>query len=142
MQYAPLSVEQFQLCQSSEAANHGFVPAHLPCSRFPLSTDRRRLGTAGSDQVDIDTIGTAILMARDKGYATADEEFGLGLMGVSAPVRDHTGRIVAAINVSATRSQIGGRINEIGAVVEAAADDLSEALGFVIAPLRRVTGPA
>ncbi|MEI6231372.1 MAG: IclR family transcriptional regulator C-terminal domain-containing protein [Actinomycetes bacterium] len=46
-------------------------------------------------------------MARDKGYATADEEFGLGLMGVSAPVRDHTGRIVAAINVNATRSQIG-----------------------------------
>ncbi len=107
LQYAPLSVEQFQLCQSNEAANHGFVPAHLPCSRFPLSTDRRRLGTAGSDQVDIDTIGTAILMARDKGYATADEEFGLGLMGVSAPVRDHTGRIVAAINVNATRSQIG-----------------------------------
>jgi hypothetical protein len=27
-------------------------------------------------------------------------------------------------------------------VVEAAADDLSEALGFVVAPLRRITGPA
>jgi DNA-binding IclR family transcriptional regulator len=91
---------------------------------------------------DIEPMWTGILDTRERGYAVADEEHGQGVVGVSAPVRDHTGRIVAAINVSAPRARVGARVDEVGSVVEAAADDLSEALGFVIAPLRRITGPA
>jgi DNA-binding IclR family transcriptional regulator len=91
---------------------------------------------------DVDPMWRGILDTRVRGYAVADEENGLGVIGVSAPVRDHTGRIVAALNVSAPRTRIGGRVDEVGSAVEAAADDLSEALGFVIAPLRRITGPA
>lgn len=91
---------------------------------------------------DIEPMWRGILDTREHGYAVADEENGLGVIGVSAPVRDHTGRIVAAVNVSAPRARIGERVSEVGAAVEAAADDLSEALGFVIAPLRRITGPA
>jgi DNA-binding IclR family transcriptional regulator len=105
-------------------------------------TDASEVDVAPAEPVDIDTVWQAIVAAREQGYATTDEEFGLGLMGVSAPVRDHTGRIVAAINVSASRARIGTRIREVGHTVETAADDLSEALGFVVAPLRRVTGPA
>jgi DNA-binding IclR family transcriptional regulator len=91
---------------------------------------------------DVEPMWRGILDTRERGYAVADEEHGLGVIGVSAPVRDHTGRIVAALNVSAPRARIGDRIDEVGSVVEAAADDLSEALGFVVAPLRRITGPA
>lgn len=110
--------------------------------------ERRFLGVASEwlgekyEVHDVEPMWQGVLDTRDRGYAVADEENGRGVMGVSAPVRDHTGRIVAAVNVSAPQTRIGHRIDEVGATAEAAADDLSEALGFVVAPLRRITGPA
>jgi IclR family pca regulon transcriptional regulator len=38
---------------------------------------------------------------RSRGYAVNDEELAPGLRAVAAPVRDHTGQIVAAVNISA-----------------------------------------
>lgn len=38
---------------------------------------------------------------RAQGYAVNDEELAAGLRSLAAPVRDHSGRIVAAINISA-----------------------------------------
>ena len=45
---------------------------------------------------------------REQGYAIVDQELETGLRSIAAPVRDRTGRVVAAVNVSvhATRSSI------------------------------------
>jgi IclR family transcriptional regulator, KDG regulon repressor len=59
-----------------------------------------------------------------------DEEFEAGLVGVAAPVRDFRGRIVAALNVSAPRFRLGRRLDAAGREVRAAADALSERLGW------------
>ncbi len=70
-----------------------------------------------------------ISRARRVGYAVADEESEPGLVAVAAPVRDFTGRVIAAINVSAPRFRLGSRLHPTGELVRAAADRLSDALG-------------
>lgn len=56
-------------------------------------------------------------VVRSQGYAIVDEEFELGLVGASAPIRDATGRIVAVINVSAPKTRIGAHLHQVGEIV-------------------------
>lgn len=78
---------------------------------------------------DVAELEWRIDRARRIGYAVADEESETGLVAVAAPVRDFTGRVVAAINVSAPKFRLGGRLHPTGELVRAAAEQLSEALG-------------
>ena len=48
------------------------------------------------------------------GYAMVREEFEAGLVGVSAPVRDFRGRVVAALNVSAPKERLDDRLSSTG----------------------------
>jgi IclR family KDG regulon transcriptional repressor len=66
--------------------------------------------------------------SRERGYAIADEEMEPGLVAAAAPVRDASGRIVAALNVSGPKFRLGDRLDEAGAALVAAAADLSAAL--------------
>ena len=65
---------------------------------------------------------------RRSGYATVDEEFELGVVGCSAPVRDFNGRIVAAINITAPKGRLGGRLDKAGRFVAKSAKSLTERL--------------
>ncbi|RZQ60826.1 IclR family transcriptional regulator [Amycolatopsis suaedae] len=66
--------------------------------------------------------------ARKLGYALADEELEAGLVGAAAPVRDFSGAIVGAVNVSAPRYRTGRRLPAIGRAVMVAAQQLTERL--------------
>jgi DNA-binding IclR family transcriptional regulator len=70
-------------------------------------------------------------ISRRRGFAVVDEEFEPGLMAIAAPVRDFRGLVCASINVSAPRFRLSqlGRADEVGAVIAAAADELSGLLG-------------
>jgi IclR family pca regulon transcriptional regulator len=70
---------------------------------------------------------------RAQGYAISDEELAIGLRGVSAPIRDHTGKAVAAINVSGPVSTLNrDRLEQqIKPAVIDAAHQISLALGYV-----------
>lgn len=83
---------------------------------------------------DLATLTAELERIRSRGFATLDEELELGVVGASAPVRDFTGRIVAAINVSAPKSRIGQRLDALGRFVAKAAADLSAQLGAPAAP--------
>jgi len=50
---------------------------------------------------DPERIAAAVAMARRDGYALVDEELEIGLRSIAVPLRDRSGAIVAAINVSA-----------------------------------------
>lgn len=71
-----------------------------------------------------------IAEVRRRGYAVVDEEFELGVVGVSAPVYDFKGRIVAAINVSAPKQRFGQHLEQAGVLAAKAALEFSAALGF------------
>ncbi len=76
---------------------------------------------------------------RKTGYSTSDEEFEIGVVAASAPVRDHTDRIVAALNISAPKARVGLHLERLGVYVARSADRLSQRLG---APPRSEDGSA
>lgn len=82
---------------------------------------------------DFDSLLVEIDSIKKLGYARLDEELETGVVGASAPVRDFTGSVIAAINVSAPKARMSHRLDELGAFVAHAAADLSTQLG---APLR------
>lgn len=78
---------------------------------------------------DLQSLLVELERIREQGYALSDEELEFGVVAASAPVRDLTGRVVAAINVSAPKARIGHRLDALGAFVGRAARDLSRRLG-------------
>jgi DNA-binding IclR family transcriptional regulator len=78
---------------------------------------------------DIDTLWAEVQRAKVSGYAVVEEEFADAWVGASAAVRDHTGRIVAAINVSAQQASWPQGLAEMGRMTVAAAAELSRSLG-------------
>lgn len=68
---------------------------------------------------------------RARGYAVDREERESGVRCVAAPVRDATGRVVAALSVSAPASRLPHRrIPQVAALVVSAAQRISRHLGF------------
>jgi IclR family KDG regulon transcriptional repressor len=83
---------------------------------------------------NIEELEESIALARERGYALVDEEFEFGLVGAAAPVRDFKGRLVAALNVSAPKFRLGGRLESAGREVKKGADELSALLGWSAHP--------
>lgn len=79
---------------------------------------------------DLDSLRSEIAHIRSRGYALLDEELELGVVGASAPVRDYSGRIIAALNVSAPKIRITERLESLARYVSAAAMELSGQLGY------------
>ncbi len=77
---------------------------------------------------DVAELYRRIRATRARGFATVDEEFEPGLVGAAAPVRDFSGRIMAAVNVSGPKFRLGKRIGAAGEAVRDAAQMLSEGL--------------
>lgn len=80
---------------------------------------------------DLKSLRSELERIRTTGYALLDEELELGVVGASAPVRDHTGRIVAALNVSAPKTRIGDRLESLARFVASSAHELSAAIGYI-----------
>jgi len=97
-------------------------------SRLPAyCTSMGRVLLAGLDDLDLDlylqrviavahtekTVTRAdelrqlLLRARSEGFAIVDQELEIGLRSIAVPVRDATGRVVAALNVSTHASRVG-----------------------------------
>jgi DNA-binding IclR family transcriptional regulator len=69
---------------------------------------------------------------RAKGYAIDDEEIEVGLRCVAAPIRNHSGRVIAAISVAAPVQRMTKKNAQATATaVVAAADAISRRLGYL-----------
>jgi DNA-binding IclR family transcriptional regulator len=69
---------------------------------------------------------------RERGYAAAIGEIEEGLNAVAAPIRDHSGAVVAAISVSGPAYRVTpDRIDPLGRLTIAAARAISARLGYV-----------
>jgi len=68
---------------------------------------------------------------RQRGYVLGEGFFETNISTIAAPVRDHTGGIVAALGVTVTSGHIDeGRVEELVKAVRAAADELSALLNY------------
>lgn len=72
---------------------------------------------------------------RELGYAIDDEESAVGLRCVGCPIRDESGRVVAAVSLSSPVQRLTRQeADDLAPVLAAAADEISRGLGW--------TGPA
>ena len=93
-------------------------------SRAPLRAMTPRTMT------DPDALLDHVAAVADQGYAIDDQEMEEDLVCVAAPVRDHTGRVAAALSVSGHRSRVTGeRRTLVIQGVLAATSRVSAALG-------------
>ncbi|MEQ8834367.1 MAG: IclR family transcriptional regulator [Miltoncostaeaceae bacterium] len=80
--------------------------------------------------VDEATLDHELVRIRERGYAIDNEEYDEGLRCIGAPVRDHTGRVVAALGIGGPVTRITpARVEELATLVMAAASGLSRRLG-------------
>jgi IclR family KDG regulon transcriptional repressor len=69
-------------------------------------------------------------LIRRRGYAVDNEEYDEGLRCIGAPVRDHSGHVVAALGIGGPVTRITPeRVEEMGGLVMTAARGLSRRLG-------------
>jgi DNA-binding IclR family transcriptional regulator len=132
----------------SAVAAHNWVgeltPLHATSSGKVLlaymTPDERRevLGASGLDRLTPHTITSQreldaqIDAAARDGYASSIEELEEGLNAVAAPVRDHTGRVIAALSVSGPVYRFTEeRLREVVPDVAAAADSISHRMGHL-----------
>ena len=66
---------------------------------------------------------------RERGYAVEREELLAGVGGIAAPVADHTGTVIAALGVEGPATAVDGGGDQLGALIKAAAAELSVVLG-------------
>jgi len=80
--------------------------------------------------VDPDALDLELSRIRERGYAVDNEEYDEGLRCIGAPVRDHTGRVVAALGIGGPVTRITpARVESLSTLVMAAAAGLSRRLG-------------
>ncbi|WP_344440419.1 IclR family transcriptional regulator [Kitasatospora nipponensis] len=81
---------------------------------------------------DAATLRTQLEQAVADGFACCVEELEPGLNAVAAPVRAHSGQVVAAISASGPSFRLTERrIPEVAAAVRAAAEEVSARLGYL-----------
>ncbi|MCI0392362.1 MAG: IclR family transcriptional regulator [Acidobacteria bacterium] len=85
-------------------------------------------------------------LIRQRGYAIDNEEFEEGLRCVGAPVRDYSGKIVAALGIAGPAFRLTeGRTPKVSQAVLGAAKHLSEELGYRALPTKnegaKITAP-
>jgi DNA-binding IclR family transcriptional regulator len=65
---------------------------------------------------------------RQQGFSVVDEEFEIGVVGCSAPIRDASGRIVAALNIGAPKARLESKLDQAARLTRKVAKELSETL--------------
>jgi len=84
------------------------------------------------------SLGTALARIGKQGFALDDEECSLGLRCVAAPILNHLGSVVAALSVSGPSQRLPGQLlPSLAGSVRAAAQDISQRLGFPIGSPKR-----
>jgi IclR family KDG regulon transcriptional repressor len=115
-------------CTSQGKAILAFSP---PTQLDTLLSGYRFASCTPNTITDSSRLCTELARVRRRGYALDNEEFELGLRCIAAPVRDHTGEVIAAISIAGPAFRIGGQqIPNLSRTVMAAAARLSASLGY------------
>jgi DNA-binding IclR family transcriptional regulator len=134
-------VEARRALRIPSAMGRGY-PAHATSLGKVLLSDlgenevREILGTHGmasytrTTTTDVTPLLAELADIRERGFAVDDEEYDEGLRCVGAPIRDHTGRVVAALGIGGPVTRVTPeRVDDLARLVIDAADGLSRRLG-------------
>ena len=99
------------------------IDSYIACT--PLKAFTRKTLTTGSE------LKANLRQIAFQGYAIDDQEREEGVRCVAAPVRDHSGEVVAAISIAGPSMRVSKeRIAELAGHVLGAATEISAALGY------------
>ena len=116
----------------AHATNLGKVLlADLPRERVEEIVAERGLAAYTPNTItDLDQLEGELDRIRALGYAVNNEEYDEGLRCIGAPVRDHSGHVVAALGIGGPVTRITpDRVDELAELVMTAARGLSRRLG-------------
>jgi len=107
--------------------------AELPAAELDSVLDTDKMVRFTSNTItDPDTLKLHLASVRERGYAIDDEEHEDGIRCIAAAIKDHAGRVVAAISVSGPTFRITReKADAIGRLVGDAARRLSASSGYV-----------
>jgi len=80
--------------------------------------------------VDPDRLRAELRQIRDRGYAVDDEETEEGLVCIAAPLRDHSGQVIAAVSVGGPATRLRQDLETVAGEVIRSAAALSRASGW------------
>ncbi|MEU3523770.1 IclR family transcriptional regulator C-terminal domain-containing protein [Streptomyces sp. NPDC038707] len=125
---AVLTADGTEIQYTAGAATSRVLTVRIPVgARLPAAaTSLGRVLLADTD----DALSPKLAGIRAQGYALADEELESGLRSVAVPVRDRTGRAVAAVNVAthAARRTLEDCVRHLLPALRATADDIQRDL--------------
>ena len=106
--------------------------AHQPAEVVKQVTEQGLKRFTANTITDPAVLAEELTAIRAKGYAIDDEEIEVGLRCVAAPIRNHTGRVIAAISVAAPVQRMTKKnVQTTAPTVVAAADAISRRLGYL-----------
>ena len=126
--YSVLGVRAPLYCTSVGKAILAFLPAEEQQAILEVTVLEKFTENTITDKAYLlDELRTIV----QRGYAVDNMEHEEGLRCVGAPIRNHAGRVFAAISVSGPSQRITlGNISEIGKVVMVQAENISAQLGY------------
>ncbi|MDG9720134.1 IclR family transcriptional regulator [Streptomyces sp. DH24] len=116
---------------------HATSSGKILLAHLPAEDRAAALAASGMQKLTPHTItsqsqlGKDLTEARERGYAVTLEEFEIGLHAVAAPIRSHTGEVVAALSASGPAYRLSEqRICEIAPVLLKGAEEISHRMGY------------
>ncbi len=118
--------------ESPESTIH--APGHAGALTPLANTSAGRVLVSDLAPAELDALGfadlrSAIADTAARGFAIVREEFEPGLVAAAAPIRDVSGVVIAAVNVSAPLFRFDDRLDDAALRLVAAADEISAAIG-------------
>jgi IclR family KDG regulon transcriptional repressor len=118
------------------------LPMHATCTGkvflayLPGQETDKLLKSSDLVKLTANTITSITLLKKElarvvsQGYAVDDQEYGVGVRGIAAPVFDGKGNVVAAISASGAAFELDRETSAIVSVVKTAALEVSKSLGY------------
>lgn len=102
----------------------------VPAARMRTLVGDGTVAYAHTDDAGLDALAARLAEAAERGYAANFGETSLEEVGVSAPVHDHRGDVVAAVLISAPRFRVSPeQLEALGAACAQAAAEIMRRLG-------------
>lgn len=118
-------------------ANGRVLLGHLPeperdaIIAAALGADGRLPQLTEHTVVEVAALRTELEQVRVRGHAVVSDELEVGLTAVAAPIRGSAGDVIASLSASGPTFRIAHRLPEIVAAVGAAADEVSQRMGYL-----------
>jgi len=129
---SPRSIRLFAEVGRRARLLEGGVPKVLLAFMSPEERTALLKNTFGLDRAAQHALEDRLAQIREQDYAVVVDELDLGAHSIAAPIRDHSGRVVAAISVAGPSHRFDeAAITHYVNVVMQAAAQISQELGYV-----------